>query len=275
MEQSQNQNTPSEPQRIIKSPLRYPGGKARAVSTILGLIPESTKVLVSPFLGGGSIEIACATRGITVFGFDNFFPLVAFWKYLLHDSRALASKVRDFFPLSKEAFYAYQKYHFTDSIESAAVFYILNRASFSGATLSGGMSPGHPRLTESSIKYLSNFRLENFYVDCQDFTSVFREYQSELMYLDPPYMIESALYGKNGNTHKDFDHYSLANLLHNRKNWILSYNDCEQIRSLYAEFRKFSPKWKYGMSTNKDSKELIIVSDDYSDTLWSLNAFTS
>jgi DNA adenine methylase len=38
---------------MIKSPLRYPGGKSRAVDLILKIIPD-LKEYREPFLGGGS-----------------------------------------------------------------------------------------------------------------------------------------------------------------------------------------------------------------------------
>ena len=71
-----------------------------------------------------------------------------------------------------------------------------------------------------------------------------------------------SFYGKKGNAHKDFDHAGLADLLYNRKQWILSYNDCKEIRELYSGFTIISPTWKYGMSTDKSSKEILIFSKD-------------
>ena len=50
--------------KLPKSPLRYPGGKARAVEQILRVIPDTETTLVSPFFGGGSIEIAAADIGL-------------------------------------------------------------------------------------------------------------------------------------------------------------------------------------------------------------------
>ncbi|MGI0004763.1 MAG: DNA adenine methylase, partial [Candidatus Nitrosotenuis sp.] len=58
----------------IKSPLRYPGGKSRAVNIIAKYIPKGTKKLCSPFFGGGSFEIACAQTGTRVYGYDSFQP---------------------------------------------------------------------------------------------------------------------------------------------------------------------------------------------------------
>jgi len=92
-----------------KSPLRYPGGKARAVEIILSLIPSDIKVLVSPFLGGGSVEIALAHLGVKVLGFDIFDPLVIFWQKLLRNPDQLADEVQKYFPLGKEEFYRLQK----------------------------------------------------------------------------------------------------------------------------------------------------------------------
>ena len=65
-----------------KTPLRYPGGKSRAVKHILPLIPEDITELCSPFLGGGSVELAVAERGTTVYAYDIFEPIVWLWNAL-------------------------------------------------------------------------------------------------------------------------------------------------------------------------------------------------
>jgi len=59
-----------------------------------------------------------------------------------------------------------------------------------------------------------------------------------------------------------FDHAQLADLLKSRDGWILSYNDCEEIRDLYNGYRMLAPEWIYGMSNGEASKELIILSRD-------------
>lgn len=245
-----------------KSPLRYPGGKARAVSILLSLIPSNIEVLVSPFIGGGSLEIAIAHLGIKVLGFDIFDPLVSFWQELLTNPSRLADNVQKYIPLEKKIFYELQDSYPSNRLDIATQFYVLNRASFSGATMSGGMSPGHPRFTQSSIDYLRQFFLPNLYVQKQDFHLTLSYETNSFLYLDPPYLIESNLYGRKGNTHKDFDHHGLWKLLKNRNNWIMSYNNCDEIRDLYKDFRILFPEWKYGMSSSKQSKEIIILSND-------------
>lgn len=59
--------------RYIGSPLRYAGGKSLAVGLIVELIPDNTKRIISPFLGGGSVEVARATElGLPVIVSDIF-----------------------------------------------------------------------------------------------------------------------------------------------------------------------------------------------------------
>ena len=44
----------------IRSPLRYPGGKTRGVEFITRFFPKNLDKLLSPFFGGGSIELCVA-----------------------------------------------------------------------------------------------------------------------------------------------------------------------------------------------------------------------
>jgi DNA adenine methylase len=248
--------------KIQKSVLRYPGGKSRAVEFILKLIPSDTEEIVSPFFGGGSIELACDSLGIKVTGYDIFDPLVDFWQCAIKDPIKLAKIVKQYHPLSKKDFYKLQKEQFTkkDEWDIAAIFFVLNRSSFSGSTLSGGMSPDHPRFNESSIERLRQFKTNNCSVCKLSFTESIKKHKKEFLYLDPPYLIKNNLYGNNGDAHKNFDHIGLFGLIKDRPNWILSYNNCPEIIEMYRDFQIIYPKWKYGMSKNKDSNEVIILS---------------
>lgn len=257
-------------QRPIRSPLRYPGGKSRAVKIIYDYIPKNVKKICSPFLGGGSLEIHCAQNGKIVYGYDSFKPLVDFWRCLLSNPEKLARNVEKHYPVEKEEFYRLQTVQFDSKsqIESATLFFVLNRTSFSGSTLSGGMATGgdeenpNPRFTKSSIERLREFRLDNLFVELADFKESIPKHDDAFLYLDPPYMIDSKLYGRKGDLHRDFDHQGLANILKERNNWILSYNNSEDIDKLYEGYVKRYPDWKYGMSNNKSSREVLIFSHD-------------
>ena len=232
---------------------------------ILPHVPEGTEKICSPFFGGGSVELALMGKGVAVFGSDIFSPLVDFWQEAIKNPLELSERVRKYYPLSRPKFYSLQKRYtnLPDKLERAAVFFVLNRCSFSGTTLSGGMSPGHQRFTPSAIERLRNFHSAGLKVREIDYKVALRENPNIMSYLDPPYLIASDnLYGARGDAHKGFDHEELASILRKRDKWVLSYNDCPEIRELYKYARILEPKWKYGMSNGKKSEELLIISPE-------------
>jgi DNA adenine methylase len=262
-----------------KSPLRYPGGKARAAITLVDSFPKKISKLLSPFFGGGSVEIEAASRGIKVYGADLFSPVAFFWQQILKNPSGLVTGARKYLSaMSKEMFYNLQHelrdllddegYHLKnkkDASKAALLFFVLNRSSFSGSTLSGGMSPGHARFTPSAIERVKNFKQPNIIqVENIPWTETLKAIDKDMfIYLDPPYLIDSFLYGNSGSTHKGFDHIGLNKCLEELSTqgirWMLSYNNCSEIVNLYSKYKKMFPKWKYGMSNNKDSKEILIL----------------
>ena len=248
-----------------RSPLRYPGGKTRAVPAILALIPASENLFLSPFVGGGSVEIAICESGRSVQAHDVFQPLVNFWTSILQDAESLANRIQQYHPLGDERFYDLQKTSFTDPLEDAAAFFVLNRSSFSGSTLSGGVSPGQPRFNQAAIERVRRFECPNLSVGFCDFKDSIPNANDRFLYLDPPYLIKSELYGKRGDTHRGFDHEALAKLLTGRGRWVLSYNNCQEINELYRDYRIIEPQWTYGMGNQRESREVLILSNDLPD----------
>ena len=245
----------------MKTLLRYPGGKSRAVKHILPYFPKELTELCSPFFGGGAVEFALASKGVKIYGYDSFEPLTKFWEVALATPALLAKEVKEYHPMDKDTFYRIQREHslYMNPIDVAASFYALNRASFSGSTLSGGMSPSHPRFNASSIKRLAEFRAPNVSVACMDFKNSLAKHPDTFLYCDPPYVIESMLYGNKGSTHKGFDHEGLASILKARTGWVLSYNNCDYVKELYKGYDFVYPEWKYGMGADKQSKEILIL----------------
>ena len=70
---STNPESQNKYKRVSLSPIRYAGGKTLAVGHVVELIPDNVKKIVSPFFGGGSIEIALTKKlGMQVIGYDIF-----------------------------------------------------------------------------------------------------------------------------------------------------------------------------------------------------------
>lgn len=258
-------------EKLVSSPIIYPGGKSRAVKQILEILPKDIKSLCSPFMGGGSIELACASLlGIPVFGYDSFAPVVNFWQEAIKESEAVADIAREYNPLERAEYYELKKAYFLmkDKQRMAAAFFVINRCSFSGMTFSGGFSLGHRRFTEKIItERLEYFKVKGLSVALADFKDSIPKHPDSFLYLDPPYAIrEDRLYGVKGNTHEGFDHEGLATILKGRGRWLLSYSDCERVRDLYAGFKMETAEWAWSMSAKKGkykkSNELLISSGD-------------
>ena len=251
----------------MKSLLRYPGGKTRALKHIIPYFPKNLTEMVSPFFGGGSIEIHYASQGVRVHGYDIFEPLANFWKEVLESPLGLANILEKHYrPCSKEDFGFYQNnqssYSHSD-LQRAAMFYALNRSSFSGATLSGGYSKqaAEKRFTQSSIDRLKEFSCPSLTVERADFADSLGRHDDEtFIYADPPYLLEkSTLYGERGSAHKDFDHQKFAEEIKKKNNWVISYNPHPEILELYKDYEIVYPEWAYGMSSDKKSKEILIL----------------
>ncbi|HDQ00321.1 MAG TPA: DNA adenine methylase, partial [bacterium] len=162
-----------------------------------------------------------------------------------------------------------------DPFKKAAAFFVFNRITFSGTTESGGFSTAsfHKRFTESSIDRVSLLStiLPNTKITNLDYEVVVTEPgENVFMFLDPPYYsaINSALYGKNGNLHKIFDHERFASTMKKSEHkWLITYDDSKYIRELFSFANIKNWNLTYGMrnvteNSNQLGKELFIANYD-------------
>lgn len=252
--------------------LRYPGGKTRAITSLDRIFQEEKLVVpnnkvYSVFYGGGSFELYLRdTYNYEIVANDGFKPLVSFWTTLQKTPIRLKQEVQNLKPLSKEEFQSLQSTIMEEksTLKQAAQFYALNRSSFSGSILCGGFSrqAEEKRFTQSSIDRIAAFDSANITYSNLDFVDFINSVpEGEFMFLDPPYMIESKLYGNKGDLHKEFDHKKLAEILNARSNWMLCYNNCDEVLDLYADPNVigYEASWAYGMNKSKQSSEVVLV----------------
>jgi len=178
-----------------------------------------SSIIASPFFGGGSIELELAARGHDVIATDDFYPVATFWQQLKESPQDLHAAVSEFLPgLSKVEFKQLQEElrqlnnNSGDPLRTATVFFVLNRCSFSGSTLSGGMSPGCARFTDASVDRLLKVDMSRVDVRHGDYWDQLLDpalgESWDVIYADPPYSLDkgSKLYGDRGDKHSDFDH---------------------------------------------------------------------
>ena len=93
--------------RVIISPLRYAGGKSKAIGLILNNLPKlRTKRIVSPFFGGGSFELCVSQNlNIEVIGYDIFGMLANFWNVLINHKDEFIQELKKFKITSDEFTY--------------------------------------------------------------------------------------------------------------------------------------------------------------------------
>lgn len=250
------------------APIRYAGGKSRAVGYIIELLPDNIERVVSPFIGGGSVEVAISKElGIPVIGYDIFDLLVNFWQVLLNKEKKYKMiEILESLKPNKETYEKVKqelKLHWekkkiiTDKIKLAAYYYFNHNLSYGPGFLGWPSSVYlNEKRYKSLLEKLRKFEDDNLIVKLGDFRETIPKHKYDFLYLDPPYYI-----GKDSKVfrgiypmrnfpihHHGFPHEVLRNLLREHKGgFILSYNDCPTIREWYKDCYQFFPKWQYSM----------------------------
>ena len=256
------------------SPLRYPGGKTRACKKLDSILKEHFDIsefdnIVSPFFGGGSFEFHIQNNHqLKIIANDRFTPLYNFWTTCKFDNEHLCKALNEkLYLIDKQEFTSLREKIMNEKNEliQSIMYFIINRCSFSGATLSGGFSleSSKKRFTKSSIDRIKELNLTKFDIYNLDFEEFINNNQEKrnLLFLDPPYYLEKAskLYGNNGDMHDTFDHVKVYKCLSQKKNWFMTYNNCKYIKDLYKDFKIIETSWSYGMNKSKESSEIVII----------------
>ena len=232
---------------MIKSPLRYPGGKSRAVKIIAPLLPEYDE-LREPFLGGGSLFVhfkqLYPNRKYWIN--DIYTNLYHFWSQAQQYPNKLIKQIqqwKDGYENGKELHrFLIDNIEGFELLEKAAAFFVLNRITFSGTSESGGFSKAAfaGRFTQSSIERVKAIStiLDNTLITNLDYQEIVEaKGENVIIFLDPPYYsaTKSALYGKKGKLHKTFNHERFAKVMNkvNHK-WLITYDDSKYIRDLFS-----------------------------------------
>jgi len=272
--------------KLIKTPLRYPGGKSKASTKMDQYFPDFSKYKEyrEPFLGGGSVAIHITKTypRLKVWVNDLYEPLVNFWQVLQADGLSLTDALieqkvkhpdresaRELFTEAKELI----NDHGHTNIERAVAFYIVNKCSFSGLTEASSFSEqasdsnfslrGIEKLPEYS-KLIKKWRITN---DSYD-TLMFNELRSGIfMYLDPPYDIKDNLYGNKGSMHKGFDHDKFAaDCSKSKENMAVSYNSNQLIKERFNNWTAVEFDLTYTMRSvgdymrkQKERNELLLL----------------
>ena len=272
--------------KALKTPLRYPGGKSRAVTKMDQYFPDLRNYVEfrEPFLGGGSVALHISKKyphlKITVN--DLYEPLVNFWSNLQMFGEEMKDQLLDYKLTHNDPDSARELFNNSkdilgktsySSIDRAVAFYIVNKCSFSGLTESSSFSSQASRSNFSvrGIEKLPGYSeiISNWNINGYSYEYLMENNMHDgiFMYLDPPYDIKDNLYGKKGSMHKNFDHDRFAkDCDEHRIPMMVSYNSDQLVKDRFkgwnaAEFDLTYTMRSVGeyMRDQKTRKELLLM----------------
>lgn len=266
--------TPSEPTVVadpsapIKPFIRWVGGKSRLLSRILPHVPSNFRNFYEPFLGGGAVFLACASR---ISGRAHLADLnehlIAAW-VAMRDYQSELRPLLDWYLAndSEEFYYKVRSTNPSGLVDKAARFLYLNGVSWNHLwrenSRTGAMNApwGDRRfksIDSTTMKVIGNV-LAQADILVADFREVLGSATSgDFVYLDPPYLpiftqpdAEKEPTAKfNKYTAKTFEMSDLIELaeicskLSGRGvRWVMSNRDTESVRDLFpdAEIVRFT-----------------------------------
>lgn len=279
----------------LRSPLRYPGGKARAVKLLLPYVPPHSEYR-EVFAGGASLFFR--KPRVKNNWLNDIHPgLYAFYIALrdyyddfaeiCREQKGNLRKLFDYWASRTDL----MELDGDDSVvERAVQFYFINRTVWSGRVIYDPKrksrlyfsNPGGWLNLEKKLRHLRliSRKLQGVKITCLPFEECLNGARKEtFIYCDPPYIRDTTCALTDRLYDREFPHSAhdrLARLLERtRAKVMLSYDDCRETRSLYSsENWRFVPlEWKYcgryamtrenklkGMKERKvTGKELLIM----------------
>ena len=270
----------------LKTPLRYPGGKSRAVKKMAEFFPlfSDYKEFREPFLGGGSVALYVSQMypHLDIWVNDLYEPLYTFWKQLQLNGNEIKNqlvqlKQRHPDPASAKYLFLESKEYLgkdprsCDPTARAVSFYIVNKCSFSGLTESSSFSKqaSDSNFSMRGIEKLPYYQqlITKWQITNLSYEQLLTDEKDIFVYLDPPYDIKSSLYGRKGNMHRGFDHDKFYFDCDKFKcDQMVSYNSSNLIKSRFIDWKPYEYDHTYTMRSvgeymqeQQQRKELLLL----------------
>lgn len=238
------------------------GGKKLLRKKIIEQFPENFGRYIEVFGGAGWVLFAKDKHADMEVYNDVNGALVNLFRCVKYHPDALQKEL-DWLLVSREQFFdcvALSDIRGMTDIQRAARFYCTIKLSFGADLRSFGV---RPRDMQKTIAYLQEVskRLNKVVIENVDFERLIKTYdrESALFYCDPTYYEAEKYYPDR---FQPEDHARLRGALSRIKGkFILSYNDCPEIRDLYAGYHLFEVDRQDNLAAKTDPrryKELII-----------------
>ena len=246
----------------MKSPLKWVGGKSKLAAQITERIP-SHHAYAEVFAGAGWVFFHKRESRVEVLNDING-ELISFYRVLQNHLEEFCRQFK-WMLSSREFFENFKKQQeaggLTD-IQRAVRFYYLQRHAF-GGNVTGrvfGVSKESPppvnlmRL-ETELSEV-HFRLSGVTIENLSWDSFIPRYDSPnaFFYLDPPYYGTEHFYGKDCFNRGEFAKMAAA-LQKTEGKFLLSLNDCKEIRNIFSAFNIEATSTMYCCGREKTENE--------------------
>lgn len=216
--------------------MSWVGGKKALRDEIVARFPMDYKRYIEVFGGGGWV-LFHKNPGKDFEVYNDFNSnLVNLYRCVREHPVELKAELE--FMLNSRLDFEYMKYMLHNKavlpdIRRAAYYYALIRYSYASSVDSFGSQP-HSMWKNFPLIYAASKRLQNVVIENKDCVKLINQYDrpESFFYADPPYY-ETENYYEGGGFGRD-DHARLADRLCTiQGKFLLSYNDCPEIRALY------------------------------------------
>lgn len=246
---------------MLKSPIRWQGGKSRLRKEIIARFPPHV-VYAEVFGGGGWVLFGKERSKVEVFADINS-ELVNFFRVIQEDWEELAKRF-EWALYARDEFQRIMKRRDTerDPVTRAYDFYYRVYSHFGGKYNDSddwGYTRSKPANDLSKVKdkfRLAHERLIGVYIENRSFEEVLLRYDSPdtFFYCDPPYLGLSGYLYRFGQD----DHRKLQELLRGIKGkFLLSINDHPQIREWYASFTLEELETRYSIAKQSKGRQAV------------------
>jgi DNA adenine methylase len=254
---------------------RYPGAKTKYLPILTPLLfplVEKTNSFTDAFVGGGSVLCAVAERfrDLELRANDLNDYVYSFWQYVATTKSTEDLKERLRQPVTVKRFVEMRETPPTSLVDKAYYAVFFNRTTFSGIETSGPIGGlgqkskwtidcryNTKKLTEGVDKL---HRLLGGRLTVSNTSTEYLDVEGGATYLDPPYYVKGEMLYRCYMEHAQ--HEALAQKLRTQDNWVLSYDDCPEVRQLYGWANVESLSARYSINGKKTAwaskKELVI-----------------
>lgn len=272
------------------SPLRYPGGKNCLTDFITEIAINNNVVgghYCELYAGGAGAALNLLFNDIfsSIHINDYDYKIYCIWDCILNRTEEFIRLVNDT-PITMDEWYRqkklFQSTDIMDNLEVGFSTFFLNRTNRSGIIFKAGPIGGYNQQGNYKIDVrfnkvelisrilqiansadritLTNEDAINIIENIQDY------HKPEIplfIYMDPPYYKKGSKLYMNNYLHRNHEMLSDAVRAYlNDYSWLVSYDNVEEIKSIYNEFRMATFDLNYTLQTKKFGSELLIFSNE-------------